>query len=315
MEQPLAAVLRRSSDAVVVIDLADGSILDANPAFLAATGHVRHELMARSSRDLLVEFGQAADRAAFELLRDAGSPADTPVGVWTRSGALQVGDLSALVLEVDGQFVALCMLRRLRDSTTAEQHSAARAELLAMVGFLGQRFHRILEAVAALERHPALRTEAEPLALLGDLMARLGELNRLLEDTAQPAADGPPSMEPASAIPTGLTLKAVSQRTGVPAATLRTWQHRYGFLRPRRAPSGHRLYGEEEIARIERVNFLVGQGVRIGAAMQAVIAEASDEPVDGEDRQLASQSSQEEEGKHADVYRLASRSPRRSRGG
>jgi PAS domain S-box-containing protein len=315
MEQPLAAVLRRSSDAVVVIDLADGSILDANPAFLAATGHVRQELTARPSHDLLVELGQAADRAAFELLRDAGSPADTPVGVWTRSGALQVGDLSALVLEVDGQRVAVGLLRRLRDSTAAQRNLAARAELLAMGEFLSQRFHRILEAVEALQRHPALRADAEPLALLGDLTAGIGELNRLLEDTAQPAADGPPSTEPASAIPTGLTLKAVSQRTGVPVATLRTWQHRYGFLQPRRAPSGHRLYGEEEVARIERVNSLVGQGVRIGAAMQAVISETRDRPADHEDRQFASQSSQAEEAKHAEVYRLASRSPRRHHGG
>lgn len=33
-------------------------------------------------------------------------------------------------------------------------------------------------------------------------------------------------------IPAGLALKAISSRTGVLAATLRTWERRYSFTRP-----------------------------------------------------------------------------------
>jgi DNA-binding transcriptional MerR regulator len=75
---------------------------------------------------------------------------------------------------------------------------------------------------------------------------------------------------PPPAVPAGLTLKAVSRRTGIPAATLRTWERRYRFLRPERASNGYRSYGEEEIARILHVKHLLEQGVRIGQAMETV---------------------------------------------
>jgi hypothetical protein len=142
----------------------------------------------------------------------------------------------------------------------------------------------VAAATEALERHPTLPVYDPPSALLDELTAEMGRLNRLLENGVHHSVGGPPALEPSTpsgeatvelppALPTGLTLKAVSRRTGIPAATLRTWEHRYGFIRPRRSPSGYRLYGEEEIARIEQVKYLVGQGVRIGAAMKAVMRE------------------------------------------
>jgi MerR family transcriptional regulator, light-induced transcriptional regulator len=72
------------------------------------------------------------------------------------------------------------------------------------------------------------------------------------------------------AAPAGLTLKAVSERTGIPAATVRTWERRYRFLQPTRSSSGYRLYGEQDIARILEIKHLLEQGVRISEAMAAV---------------------------------------------
>jgi PAS domain S-box-containing protein len=447
MEQPMTEILRRSSDAVVVIGLADGAILDVNEAFFTVTGHARHELVGRPARDLLVALGQTADSTAIEVLQNLGSTTDVPVGLWTRSGELRVGDLSALVLDVEGQRDALYAIRGVRDPTPGQRRSVAReelhrilrrgdgwqegatralqafgvclrwefgaiwrgappsedlrcaaiwrspqsdleqlevttrdavlppgmeplrrawlrgqptwipdivadsefsrerggagepmhgwlgfpvrgaggvigvaeflsrevrqpdAELLAMIDDFGRLFGRLLEggveapvvrpadeartarpgapqpapatvpaafhdlaaavavATEELERHPTPPAQVDAPALLGELTAGIVKLKRLLED-----ASGAP-VEPAPALPVGLTLKAVSRRTGIPAATLRTWEHRYGFIRPRRSPSGYRLYGEEEIARIEQVKYLVGQGVRIGAAMKAVMRE------------------------------------------
>jgi hypothetical protein len=40
------------------------------------------------------------------------------------------------------------------------------------------------------------------------------------------------------ALPSGLTLQAVSGRTGISAAALRTWELWYGFIGPRRSPTG-----------------------------------------------------------------------------
>ena len=66
----------------------------------------------------------------------------------------------------------------------------------------------------------------------------------------------------------------MSRRTGIPVATLRTWERRYQLLRPERATNGYRRYGKEEIDRILQVKQLLHQGVRIGEAM-ATVAKAS----------------------------------------
>jgi DNA-binding transcriptional MerR regulator len=178
----------------------------------------------------------------------------------------------------------------------------------------------VAAATEALERPSTPPEHVPPAALLDELTAGMGKLNRLFEHAVQSSAGGPPAtssstpsgraaVELPPPLPTGLTLKAVSRRTGIPAATLRTWEHRYGFLRPRRSASGYRLYGEEEIARIEQVKYLMGQGVRVGAAMKAVVEEAtSREPTD-EAQQPPDQGTPGESGKHAEVYRLTPRSP------
>jgi PAS domain S-box-containing protein len=413
MELLTTAILRRSSDAVVIVGLADGSILDINEAFFTVTGQARHELVGRPGRDLFIGLGHGA-AAATAFWEDLGSIADAPVGFWTRLGELRAGDLSALVLETDGQHVAVCTIRGVREPTTAERRLAARAELDRILGSddggprvaavalqalgaclrweFGALWRRVpqsqtlrcaavwrcpqadLEPLEALTRHagfpPGLgavrrtwlrgeptwvpdvladstfsrgRGEAgepmhgwfgfpvwgpdgvigaaellsrevrqpdpELLAMVGDLGRRFG---RLLEAVAVPDVGrtgqaGPrwSGAEPPPRLPTGLTLKAVSRRTGIPAATLRTWEHRYGFMRPRRSPSGYRLYGEEEIARIEQVKYLVGQGVRVGAAMKAVIEEARYDQRGDDGRHAADPSIP---GKTAEVYRLAPRS-------
>jgi hypothetical protein len=178
----------------------------------------------------------------------------------------------------------------------------------------------VAAATEALERHPTLPVHDPPSALLDELTAGMGRLNRLLEHAVQHSGGGPSALEPSvpsaevtgelpPALPTGLTLKAVSRRTGIPAATLRTWEHRYRFMRPKRSPTGYRLYGEEEIARIERVKYLVGQGVRTGAAMKAVVEEAGGNQLTDETQQSPDEGSPGGSGKHAEVYRLTPRSP------
>jgi hypothetical protein len=496
MEHLTIGILRRSSDAVVIIGLADGTVLDVNEALFTVTGHTRRELVGRPARDLLMGLGQTTGSTTVEALQGLGWLTDAPIGLWTRSRELRVADLSALVLEFNGQRDALCTIRGVRDPTPEQRRSAAReelvhllgsgdtgpeaatralqafgrclrwelgalwrggpptehlrcaatwhspqldlgqfqetsqyatfpprvealrrtwlrgeptwipdvlahselprapiasgepmhgwlgfpalrsgrvigvvefvsretrqpdAELMGMLGDLGHLYGRLLEdveasgvrlvdqadtvrlgtpepppgaafrdlagavaaATEALERPSTPPEHVPPAALLDELTAGMGKLNRLLENAVQSRAGGPPAMGPSTPsgraavelpppLPTGLTLKAVSRRTGIPAATLRTWEHRYGFLRPRRSASGYRLYGEEEIARIEQVKYLVGQGVRIGAAMKAVVEEAtSKEPTD-EAQQPPDQGAPGESGRHAEVYRLTPRSP------
>jgi DNA-binding transcriptional MerR regulator len=52
------------------------------------------------------------------------------------------------------------------------------------------------------------------------------------------------------------SIGAAAKVLGVPAATLRTWQGRYGVVLPQRSRGGHRLYSSDQI---EQLRFVVEQ--------------------------------------------------------
>ncbi len=52
------------------------------------------------------------------------------------------------------------------------------------------------------------------------------------------------------------SIGAVSEMLSVPAATLRTWQERYGVVQPERSAAGHRLYSRDQL---EQLRFLADE--------------------------------------------------------
>lgn len=60
------------------------------------------------------------------------------------------------------------------------------------------------------------------------------------------------------------SIGTVSDVTGVNPITLRAWQRRYGLVQPKRTPKGHRLYTDDDIARIKEILFWLDKGVPIG---------------------------------------------------
>jgi methanogenic corrinoid protein MtbC1 len=60
----------------------------------------------------------------------------------------------------------------------------------------------------------------------------------------------------------GLTIGAVSKATGVPVETLRTWERRYGFPRPERTESGHRVYRVTVVDPLRRMAHAIAAGHR-----------------------------------------------------
>lgn len=48
-------------------------------------------------------------------------------------------------------------------------------------------------------------------------------------------------------------IRVLEELTGVPATTLRAWERRYGLLHPKRSPSGHRLYNQQDVTRVREV--------------------------------------------------------------
>src|SRR6185295_18728466 len=68
--------------------------------------------------------------------------------------------------------------------------------------------------------------------------------------------------------PDGLSIGELARRTEVPAATLRSWEDRYGFPRPHRLAGGHRRYDQGDIGLIEAVIRLRAAGMSLHAAFQ-----------------------------------------------
>jgi MerR family transcriptional regulator, light-induced transcriptional regulator len=68
------------------------------------------------------------------------------------------------------------------------------------------------------------------------------------------------------------TIKRVSEMVGVPVATLRAWQRRYGVVTPARSSGGYRLYRADDIAVLRRMQALVASGWSPKEASQAVVA-------------------------------------------
>jgi MerR family transcriptional regulator, light-induced transcriptional regulator len=58
----------------------------------------------------------------------------------------------------------------------------------------------------------------------------------------------------------------LSRRTGVGKDTLRAWERRYGLLRPERSEGGFRLYGGEDVRRVQAMKSLIASGVSAGEA-------------------------------------------------
>ena len=72
----------------------------------------------------------------------------------------------------------------------------------------------------------------------------------------------------------GLSIGELASRTDLPAPTLRSWEGRYGFPRPRRLAGGHRRYAPGDIKLIEAVLRLRASGMSLPTAISQVTTQA-----------------------------------------
>ena len=67
------------------------------------------------------------------------------------------------------------------------------------------------------------------------------------------------------------TVRVVAERVGVPTATLRSWNQRYGVGPSEHSPGRHRLYSENDITIVQHMHELIDQGASPrGAARLAI---------------------------------------------
>jgi len=70
-------------------------------------------------------------------------------------------------------------------------------------------------------------------------------------------------------------IKEFAARTGVPEASLRAWERRYGLLEPSRSDGGYRLYSPADEQRVMAMNAHMSRGVAAAEAAKAALAEAA----------------------------------------
>lgn len=66
------------------------------------------------------------------------------------------------------------------------------------------------------------------------------------------------------------TVGVVADRLGIPTATLRSWNRRYGIGPTDHWPGRHRLYTEDDVAVVQRMQQLIDEGVSAGRAAHVV---------------------------------------------
>jgi DNA-binding transcriptional MerR regulator len=84
-------------------------------------------------------------------------------------------------------------------------------------------------------------------------------------------------------------IQTVAEMTGVPAATLRAWERRYGIPSPERSSSAYRLFSDHDVAAIRKLKELCDEGMAPAEAARTVvrIEQASNTPVEGDPYQRA----------------------------
>lgn len=65
-------------------------------------------------------------------------------------------------------------------------------------------------------------------------------------------------------------IQAVADMTGIPAATLRAWERRYGVPAPERTESSYRLYSDTDVDLIRRLRELCDGGMAPAEAARVV---------------------------------------------
>jgi len=68
-------------------------------------------------------------------------------------------------------------------------------------------------------------------------------------------------------------INVVAELTGIPAATLRAWERRYGVPTPARTAAAYRLYTDSDVTELKRLRDLCASGMAIAEAARLVRAD------------------------------------------
>ena len=72
-----------------------------------------------------------------------------------------------------------------------------------------------------------------------------------------------------------LAIKEVAEQSGIAAGTLRMWEQRYSFPKPRRSSNGYRSYSAEDVETLRRVQAYRHRGLSIASAIGRAVEDGS----------------------------------------
>jgi CheY-like chemotaxis protein len=83
------------------------------------------------------------------------------------------------------------------------------------------------------------------------------------------------------------SIGAVARMLGIPAATIRNWEERYGSIVPERSPGGHRLYSRDHVEQLRFIAAEVSGGLSAADAHRLLAERSADGPAGAHDGQRA----------------------------
>jgi len=129
-EERFVKIFRSSPDPVAISRLADGEIVEVNPAWERLSGYERKEVIGKKAEEAGLWFDPEARSLLLAQLRDAGRVVDTEFRFRTKSGEVLEGLVSAEVMRLSDE---PCLLLVGKDITERKKMEKALRELPAHI--------------------------------------------------------------------------------------------------------------------------------------------------------------------------------------
>ena len=209
-EARFLAVFQASPVGIMLSNLADGSIIDANPAFLGLIGCPLQEVLGRSTLELGLWVRPEQRQEAFRLIREKGRVQAMDVELQSRSGGTASVIWSTELVQLGGESV---LVNLVQDQTARrraeEEHRRLEAEVAhaqkleslgALAGGISHDMNNVLAAIMALgsmlrEKHQDDPGLAKAMDTLLHAAARGRDLVKGLTDFARKDIPEPQPMD------------------------------------------------------------------------------------------------------------------------
>jgi PAS domain S-box-containing protein len=120
-EKKFSTIFQTIPDAVSIVRLRDGLMLDLNEASTAQTGYLKSERVGKTAQEFNLHIDQEARERLMESLIEKGEVTNREMEYRIKDDSLRYGLTSARVIELDGEQCAVAITRDITDLKAAEE--------------------------------------------------------------------------------------------------------------------------------------------------------------------------------------------------